>query len=165
MRKLLLLAAVAALFIVALPVATAGAASPFADVEIDVVTDFSDAPTNGPFTAEGTAVDVGLVCESGWTVDAFVRSSPREGSLNGGNHQAFKVFLCGIDHLPDEGEFVESGFVLKLQVRVDKKGDNFSWVVVDAWGDSEGLKGNGDGFGIYDDELPIVYDHFSGKIR
>lgn len=170
MRKLLLLAAVAALFIVALPVAAAGAASPFADVEITVETTLSDlGSSGGPFDASGDAVTGGLICEDGWTFDAFGKQSPPEGNPNGVNYKIIKVFLCDIDHMPEFDEPVDSGFVLKMQVRVDKKGDNYSWVVVDSWGVLEGLKGNGHGFGEYvewDGDNPTkVIDYFSGKVR
>jgi hypothetical protein len=42
MRKLVLLAAIAALFLLALPVGSAGAVSPFEAVEIEVDTSFFD---------------------------------------------------------------------------------------------------------------------------
>jgi hypothetical protein len=156
---------VAALVLVVLPVAPAGAGSPFGTVEIDVETSFGEPPTNGPFEVTGTAVDAGLMCDSGWTVDLGAKVSPRQAIPQGINVQAHKAFLCGYDYLPAPGVMGDDGFIVKLQVRVDKKGNHFTWFVVSGWGDYEDLQGNGSGFGIYNDVDPVVFDTFIGKVR
>ena len=167
MRKLVLLAAIAALFLLAIPVGSAGAVSLFEAVEIEVETSFfDDMPSNGPFEASGPAVDAGLICESGWAVDGGFKASPREGSLPGTNYQVYKVFLCGYNELPNPEVMVDDGFVLKLQVRLDKKGDNYSWNLMGGWGLYEELRGHGHGFGVYfADPTTGVTDYFSGVVR
>lgn len=165
MRKLILLAAVAALFLVALPIASAGADSPFEKVSIEVATNFSGSgPPNGAFTASGPAVGAELICESGWSFDpAPAKFAPREGSSQGINVQAVKVFLCDAESWTDGAEH---GFVIRQQVRFDyKKGGNtFNWVVTDGWGDYSAMAGNGHGSGAFVTNDRIE-DVFSGKVR
>ena len=164
MRKLVLVAAVAALILVALPIGPAGADSPFEAVSIEVDTVFPDVgPSNGPFIATGPAVDAGLICANGWTVDLFGKPAPREGSPRGINIQVFKAFLCDATGLP-EGP-VDDGFIVKLQVRIDKKGNNYSWNIKDGWGAYEGLRGHGSGFGVYNMDFTEVTDYFAGMVR
>jgi hypothetical protein len=165
MRKLILLAAVAALFLVALPIASAGADSPFEEVTIDVATNFPEfGPPNGAFTASGPAVAAGLICASGWSFDpAPAKFAPREGSSQGINVQAVKVFLCDAEL----GEYVApNGFVIRQQVRFDYKkgGDTFNWVVTDGWGDYSAMAGNGHGSGDFVSN-DRIQDVFSGKVR
>jgi hypothetical protein len=156
MRRLLVLAAVAALFLVVLPVAPVGAGSPFRDVKIEVDTTLGE-PSNGPFTATGDAVTEGLICESGWTVDLSERFAPREGSPAGINVKAVKAFYCGFDGFP--GELGDPDFVVRMQIRIDKNGerDKFNWVAID------GVKGNGHGSGVF--APPSVKDTLTGKVR
>ena len=87
----------------AVPVASAGATPP-SDVTIEVDTLFAG---TGVFTASGPAVDDGVVCASGDTVDG---SSKISGNGKWGfNIQVVKEFTC------DD----ESGsFLVKLQARV-----------------------------------------------
>lgn len=160
MRKLILLAAVAALFMVTLPIASAAGASPFEKVDITVVTAFpAGLPPNGPFTAPGLDD-----CESGWAFDIGAKFSPRSFPPKG-NIQVFKVFACGLDGLPGpDGPFTEDFFVVKMQVRIDQKGDNFNWVVVDGSGMLEDMKGNGHGSGEGSMTEGVI-DEFSGKVR
>jgi hypothetical protein len=163
MRKLTLVAAVAALFLVALPVASAGAVSPYQAVEIEVETSFyPNMPPNGPFTATGAAVDNGLICGSGWAFDTFGKFAPREGSPQGVNVQATKVFLCGAGSWLDEADH---GFVIKFQIHIDyRKGSSSNWVVTGGWGDYSAIAGNGHGSG---NSLPSgdEVDSLWGKVR
>lgn len=159
MRKLVLLAAVAALFLVTLPMASAAGESPFEEVDIEVLTTFpDDLPPNGPFTATGLDL-----CESGWAFDAFGKFAPPTFPPNV-NIQVFKVFACGEEELPAQDAELEDVFVLKLQVRIDQKGDNFNWVVVDGFGAFDGAIGNGHGSGEFQPDGSVL-DQFSGKIR
>lgn len=162
MRKFLVLATVAALFTVALPVGSAGADSPFEEVSLEVTTEFSlTAPPNGPFTAGGSAVDAGLICESGWSYDSGGKFSPRNNPNVGVNIQAVKIFLCGATSWTDD---VPDGFVMRLQIRFDKKGGSMNWVVIDGWGSYAGIAGNGDGTSAGSMAEGIT-DLLSGKIR
>lgn len=140
MRKLILIAAVAALFLVALPIGTAGATPP-EQVTFEGPAYFAgpDAGT-GFFTATGPAVDSGTMCPGGTVMDIYTKAAPNNGqSPNGVNLQIVKDFTC------DNGT---GTFSVKLQVRITYF-PTFNWVVVDGTGDYENLKGNGDGFGAF----------------
>jgi hypothetical protein len=93
--------------------------------------------------ATGAAVDAGLICHSGDTIDLFgqmARWRPPV-ALPGVNFvRVLKAFVCA-----DES----GSFLLRLEVRIDERGDNFNWVVVDGIGDYAGLHGAGQGYGIF----------------
>ena len=138
MRKNSLLVAAGLALAVAIPSATADATPP-ADVEIVIETTISDAGGSGPFFAFGPAVDDGVFCETGFSSD-LPRTKSSGGNAQGINLQVFKKLEC------DD----ESGSVtLKLQVRIDRKGNNFNWNIVEGTGDYERLHGTGEGFGIF----------------
>lgn len=152
MRKRLISATLLAAAMV-LPASSAGATPP-SDVMFEVPTVIPDdgGPTFGPFTATGPAVDAGLMCPSGETTDVFGKASG--GTPQGINFQAVKLFEC------DDGS---GAFVVKLQVRLDRKGDNFQWVVLDGFGAYEQLRGAGDGVGF---PLPDgVFDVYQGEVH
>lgn len=150
MRKMsVLIGAAAAALIVALP-ATATATAPL-DVTIEV--DTSIELGGGPFVATGPAVDDGLFCASGDTFD--VAGKVAGGTPQGVNFQVFKLFVC------DDGS---GAAVIKLQVRIDRKGDNFNWNVVDGSGAYEDLHGTGGGIGIPTGPTS-VFDIFSGGMH
>ena len=167
MRRLILLAAVAALFLVALPVASAGAAPPEqVTFEGPSYFDGPDAFT-GEFVATGPAVDSGAMCPGGDTVDLYTKAAPKMGqSPRGVNLQILKEFTCDDD---------SGSFQVKLQVRIDfLKWPVFNWVVVGGTGDYEDLKVNGDGFAAFPlfdgppgpDSEPIgVFDVYEGKLH
>ena len=140
MRKIVLLVAVLALFLVALPIGSAGATPP-EQVMFEGEAFFAgpDAGT-GFFTATGPAVDSGAMCEGGIVTDVYGKMAPKMGqSPNGFNMQIVKEFTC------DD----ESGtFFIKLQVRITDY-PVFNWVVVGGTALYEDLKGNGDGFGAF----------------
>jgi hypothetical protein len=156
MRRAFVLVAVAAVMLVALPMVPAGATPP-SDVEFVVETEFlPDGTTGGPFTASGPAVDDGLMCETGDTIDVFAKASGFQ-SGRGFNIQVVKLFTC------EDGS---GDFLVKLQVRIDQKGDNFTWTILEGTGEYERLHGTGDGIGV---ELPGnpegVLDLYSGAIH
>jgi hypothetical protein len=141
------------LLLVVLSVAPGAASSPPLAVQFEVVTTIPDGggPSFGPFTATGPAADAGLICESGETIDVFGKASGFQ-SQTGVNFQAVKLFTC------DDGS---GEFLVKLQVRIDKKGDNFNWNILGGSGPYEKLHGTGKGIG-----LPIlegVLDTYSGS--
>lgn len=129
-------------------------ATPPTDVVFEVETTIpGDGPAFGPFTASGPAVDAGLMCPSGDTVDLIGKFAGTQ-SPTGFNILVVKVFTC------DDGS---GDFVVKMQVRFDRKGDNFRWVVMDGTGEYERLHGTGDGSGF-----PFtggVFDVFSGGLH
>jgi hypothetical protein len=136
MRKSMVLVAAFASLAVMLPTTVANASSP-ASVSIEIDTTLGPDGGSGPFTASGSAIDDGLFCNSGHSFDAF---SLEAGQAQGINLQVKKVLVC------DDG----SGAVLvKLQVRVDRKGNNYSWTIVDGIGDYARLRGSGQGSGEF----------------
>lgn len=139
MRRFLVLAAAGAVALLMLPAAPASATPP-SGVHFDVHTTIppEGGPTSGPFTASGPAVDDGLICSSGDTIDVFGKASGF--SPAGVNFQLVKSFTC------DDGS---GEFLVKLQVRIDAKGDNFNWVIVGGTGAYEDLHGAGSGVGYH----------------
>ena len=142
MRKPIMFIASIAILLLVLSVAPGAASSPPLGVEFVVDTTFPPPPdlfpSFGPFTATGPAVDAGLVCPTGGTIDVFGKTSGSQ-SQRGRNWQVVKLFTCG----DGSGEFL-----VKLQVRDDHKGDNFNWNIVRGSGDYEKLHGTGKGFGL-----------------
>ena len=161
MRKAILLVAIVALFLVALPIGSAGATPP------EQVTFEGPAYFMGPdagtgfFTATGPAVDSGTVCPEGTVVDVYGKLAPKMGqSPNGFNMQIVKEFTCDDD---------SGTFLIKLQVHITYF-PVFNWVVVGGTGDYEDLKGNGDGYGAFPlfngGPDPIgVWDVYEGRLH
>ncbi len=127
----------AALFLV-FPVAVVQA-NPGLSVHFDVQTTLN-APSGGPFIATGVAVDNGLVCPAGSTIDASYMWTGGQSKAGGSNYQVLKDFIC--DN--------ESGsLLLKLQVRIDpNRGSTYSWTVVGGTGLYTSLRGSGTGYGL-----------------
>ena len=143
------------IMILILSVVPVSASSPPAEVMFEVQTTIppEGGPNFGPFVATGPAVDEGVVCATGDTIDVYIRASGFQ-SGRGVNYQVVKLFIC------DDGS---GEFFVKLQVRVDQKGNNYNWNVVGGTGSYDELHGTGTGFG-----LPIsegVFDIFDGKLH
>lgn len=117
-----------------IPLATVQAA-PGISVSLDVATTLGT-PSGGPFTAAGAAVDAGLVCPSGATMDVGLAISGN--GKTGTNYHVLKNFVC------DDGS---GSFLLKMQVRADRKG-GFTWLVVSGIGNYLGLQGSGTGYSV-----------------
>jgi hypothetical protein len=145
------LAAVTAALFLVMPVATAQATPPL-DVNFEVQTSFIDEGplSGGPFTASGPAVDAGLVCAAGDTIDNDLPQAAGYQSERGVNLLIVKHFSC----TDASGEFW-----IKLQVRIDARGDDFTWAIVDGTGDYERLRGTGSGLGVpAGDDILDLYD-------
>ena len=155
MRRTLVVLAALALMLVAVPLAPAGATPP-TDVAFEVPTSIppEGGPSGGPFVATGPAVDTGIMCPTGDTIDVFGKASGFQ-SNRGVNFQVVKLFTC------DDGS---GDFLVKLQVRFDQKGDNFNWTVLGGTGAYADLHGSGDGIGLPlpDDDVLDLYD---GKVH
>lgn len=107
----------------------------------------------GPFVATGPAVNDGIVCASGDVLDV---SSKFAGFTDFGfNIQVQKEFTCDDD---------SGSFFMKLQVRIDHKGDNFNWVIAGGTGDYERLHGAGSGVGI-NPQPTTIDDIYDGKLH
>ena len=155
MRKLSVLFVVTLILLLALAVVPAAASSPPSDISFDVPTTIptEEGPSFGPFTATGPAVDEGVVCPTGNTVDVFGKASGFN-SRTGTNLQVVKLFTC------DDGS---GEFFVKLQVRIDAKGDNFNWNIIGGTGAYEKLHGTGSGVGLY---FPGgVLDLYEGQVH
>lgn len=149
-----LAAAVAALSLV-LPVAVVQATTPL-DVEFTVDTAFIDGGplTGGPFTASGPAVDEGLVCAAGQTVDVGPPHAAGYQSQTGANVRLVKQFSC------DDGS---GDLWITLQIRFDARGNNFVWLLTDGTGDYERLHGTGSGAGVPTSDG--VLDRYEGAVH
>jgi hypothetical protein len=152
MRKLSILFVITVILL--LTAAPAAASSPPLDVEFVAPTILPEYdPPYGTFTATGPAVDAGIVCPMGTTLDIFDKAAGYQ-SQTGINFQSVKIFTC------DDGS---GTFFVKLQVRVDEKGDNFNWNIIDGTGAYERLHGTGSGYGEYTDYG--VLDLYDGKLH
>ena len=141
MRKLLVLTSLTMILLLTLPALPVGASSIPLAVNFEVPTEFGPGgtgPSFGPFTATGPAVDAGLICPSGDTIDIYGRVTGFR-SITGINFHIVKRFTC------DDGS---GDFFVKLEVRADRKGDNFNWMIIDGTGIYENLHGTGQGVGI-----------------
>ena len=147
MRKLAVLAMVAIWLIPAIP----ASATPPTAVGFFVPTEFG---VTNHFTASGPAVDSGLMCPTGTVDDIFGKISGFK-SQTGVIFQVVKVFTCDDD---------SGSFVVKLQVRIDFKGDNFQWVVLGGDGAYSKLHGSGSGIGIDPTETAIT-DIYEGAVH
>jgi len=157
MRKLTVTITWTLILVFVLSVAPGFASSPPAAVQFEVETTFGPdgAPSFGPFTATGPAVDQGLVCPNGDTIDVFGKVSGFQSPKGGLNFQVVKQFTCG----DGSGEFF-----VKLQVRVDWMGDNFNWAITGGTGKYEDLHGTGQGIGL--NVIPDgVLDVYTGKVH
>lgn len=142
------------IMILILSVVPVSASSPPAIVTFEVQTTIpGGGPNFGPFIATGPAVDEGLVCASGDTTDVYLHASGFQSDV-GVNYQVFKLFMC------DDGS---GEFLAKLQVRADRRGDNYNWNIVGGTGSYEKLHGTGTGTGFPTPEG--VFDIFDGKLH
>lgn len=155
MYKRSMLITLTVILLLVLSVAPGAASSRPLDVHFEVPTTIpgEGGPSFGPFTATGPAVDARIVCASGDTIDVFGKASGFQ-SPTGVNFQVVKLFTC------DDGS---GEFFVKLQVRIDKKGDNFNWNILGGTGSYEKLHGVGKGSGLPNPEG--VLDLYSGAVH
>lgn len=151
MRIAIRLAAVAAVLVLMFPAAVQARAIPPLGVSFDVATTL-DTPNGGPFVARGPAVDFGWICPAGQTEDIY--NVGRSRGWPGTNFQVVKRFTC------DNGT---GYFDLKLQVRVDRKGNLYSWNVVGGTDSYAKMTGSGSGYGDFISDTQIA-DHLFGTV-
>jgi hypothetical protein len=152
-RRSISLAAAAAALALALPLATVQAAPAMA-VHIDVETSGIDTAgvSGGPFTATGPAVDAGLICPTGDTIDVDAKAAGYQSATGRVSLTVVKEFTCR------DGT---GTFLIKLQVRLDKHGDHYAWAVLAGTSTYDRLRGAGTGYGaapLGDYDLLDVYD-------
>ena len=152
MVRRVLIAAVAAFLLVA-GAAPAGATPPS---NVDIEADSLFAGT-GTFTASGPAVDDGIMCATGDTLDVFSKAS---GNGNKGfNLQVIKMFTCDDD---------SGSFLVKVQVKVFFEGpllSSFNWVVKGGSGGYTDLHGSGNGVGLPPNAGFNILDVYTGGIH
>jgi hypothetical protein len=150
------LAAAAAAIALALPLTTAQAAPAMA-IHIDVETSFIDGgPTSGgPFSAAGPAVDAGLICPAGDTIDVFSKAAGYQSGKGWLSLTVVKEFTCG------DGS---GAFLIKLEVRLDQHGDHFAWAIVAGTGAYDALHGAGTGHGAAPQGDYDVLDVYGGMV-
>ncbi len=130
----------------------AAAASQALDVTIEAEMSFPAFPATGSFIAYGPAVDAGLICNEG-TVEQLSHRS-LVGTPQGTSFQVVHQFRC---------ESLGT-FDVWLQVRIDDRGDNFHWRIIDGTGVYENLQGAGQGVGYYLGPF-LVNDVYDGKLQ
>jgi hypothetical protein len=137
MRGSIRIAAATAAVLLLLPGAVAQA-SPQMSLYLNVETTLGS-PSGGPFWATGVAVDNGVVCGDGWTVDVSVTvtGGEKSGHLN---YQVLKSFVC------NDGS---GSMLLKLQAHSDPdRGGDYAWSIAGGTGAYAGLRGTGTGYSV-----------------
>lgn len=115
-------------------------------------------PSHGPFVATGAAVDAGIVCGAGRTVDVSVVTGTDPTVPGTTTFDVLKLFNCGLEGAPDTGSFV-----LRLLVRAVSAGSGtYTWSVVAASGRFAGLSGSGTGYATA--ATYGVDDHLTGAL-
>lgn len=154
MRRFATLWAAAALL--ALPLATVQAAgTPALAVHIEVETSFiSEGISGGPFTATGPAVDAGLICPTGDTIDVLTAAMGYQSPGDSLSLFVVKEFTC------ENGD----AFFVKLEVRLDQRGDHYSWATNKGTGDYAFLRGAGRGYGDEPEGDYDVLDVYNGYV-
>jgi len=156
MRKLISFITITVILLLGVSVTPGAASSPPLDVKIVAPTIFQNGgPSIGTFVATGPAVDNGLICPKGKTIDVGAFASGWQ-SGQGVNYHVLKEFTC------DDGT---GTFVMKLEVRVDFRGDNANWMVFSGTGDYVKLHGTGKLIGIYFMGGSGVLDTYTGKVH
>ena len=156
MKKAVILLSCALALLMFLPSAPVGASPAALSVHFDVDTTIPEDVTQatyGPFTATGPAVEAGIICPSGETIDVVYWASGFH-TMQGINFHLVKQFTC----TDGSGEFL-----VKLEVRYDRKGGNFNWMILDGTGQYEHLHGAGQGMGI-DGKPSYVHDIYDGFV-
>jgi hypothetical protein len=134
-RPRLLIAALGASIALLTVIAPVAAATP-KPATIDVVNTFAGDPTTGTFTAVGSAVDSGLICPSGTTVDT------RNGFAGGQSGRKLQILVIK-EFTCEDGS---GTFLIKMQVHIDfATGETFTWVVLSGTGEYGHLQGSGQG--------------------
>ncbi len=153
MRKSLILMLLTLALFLTLSVTPGEASSRPLAVTFEVNTTLSH-PNGGPFVATGPAVDAGIICSHGDTIDVDLKASGDESSGHV-NYQVFKKFTCA--------ETPTDSFIAKMQVRV---GNKYSWLIVEGTGAYERLRGTGMGEGATVEGQPYdVLDVLRGAVH
>ena len=156
MRKHVIAFAAATMLLAVVAAPVAGATQPL-DVEFEVTV------LAERFTASGSAVDAGLMCESGTMANPEPEKFVGKSSVVA-NAQVITVFTCG------EGDFEGDTFVVKHQLHIDAAALpatwTINWVVLDGTGAFAHLRGNGHGTGEILTEPPGgPFDTLEGQLH
>lgn len=148
MKTILVIAAILILALAALP----AAASPPTDVTIVSFPDWSTFPVTGRFTASGSAVTAGVICQSGSVaVSVF--------GTGNGNGQPRRLFVND-SFTCDDGS---GSFEIEVN-RVYASAEN-TWHVVGGRGAYERLHGNGNLTPELDSTHDVFSEIFTGNLK
>jgi hypothetical protein len=152
LKVLFILLAIALLVVMVTP----GAAAELPlDVNIVVDTHFLPTGNSGAFYASGPAVDAGLICSTGIATDIYNVGRGTE-SNRGATYLVLKQFVC------NDGS---GTFTMKLEARVDFRGDNAYWNISSGTELYKDLQGAGKDTGEFFDDYSGVTDYISGKVH
>ena len=98
-------------------------------------------------------MDAGIICPSGDVIDTFFKATGFQ-SQTGMNIQVVKLFTCA------DGS---GAFLVKLQVRLDRRGANFNWNMLGGTGAYQKLHGTGSGIGIPGPDS--ILDLYDGQVH
>ena len=157
MRKLLHIIAIATLLVVTLPIVSAGAATPWTDVQMVVEIHYDMGDPYGPFVATGPAVDSEVICATGATLDIFSEDKHRDDD-GVTRFTVIKRFECD----DESGTFDVRSNIINNQI---VGFELVSWRVVGGTGDYEDLQGNGTAFGVGTSDPDISIETFNGRFR
>jgi hypothetical protein len=158
-RRLLATVAVSAAGVASVGLAAPVAAAP--PVQVTIVSEMFFVPDDfsvGTFDAAGSAVENGLICESGTVVDTHVVFGGFQ-SGRGAQILVRKTFTC------DDGS---GTFFVKIQVHLDfaTATESFSWVIQGGTEAYEQLRGSGHGttVGVGSDPQTGVINTYDGFV-
>jgi hypothetical protein len=134
MRKLTSYIIILAIFLLTMPVSSVAASSPPIAVVINVDIDYSVDPYAGPFTASGSAVDEGLICAAGNTVNVRLSNTGWQ-SWRAYSFHVWKEFTCA------DGS---GTFIVKLEGRWEGEGGSGTWMILKGTGEYANLHGTGE---------------------
>lgn len=112
-------------------------------------------PGYGPFVASGPAVDAGIVCSSGDTLDIKVSVDENQDDQVL-NLEVFKEFTCA------DGS---GSFVMKLEVLLSPQGSQANWMIFSGTGDYANLHGTGKLISSLPTGGDILDETFAGKLH
>jgi hypothetical protein len=133
---------------------SAGAATPWKDVEMIVDIYYDQGEPYGPFEASGSAVDAGLICATGDTLDIYFEDQHRNDD-GVTRSTVLKRFDC-----EGSGTFDVRSNIINNQIAGFEL---VFWSVVDGTGDYEGLRGNGTSVGEGTEDPNHSVETFTGR--
>ncbi len=161
MRKAVILNFAVVFLLLAISTTPVFASIPPQRISITIPTFFDGSYTSGEFSATGPAVESGLFCNTGRSVDIWGTFNHGFQSYQVNNYLGRKLLTC------DDG----SGTItIQVEARavVNASEDEGQWVVLEGTGRYQDIQGSGGLWGayIFDHGNKIgITDHYSGNIH